>query len=92
MDSIDDEKFVLHAREGLVVHNLLDGALFRLGGRLLDCGCPGFERRGIEGIWEKVVDISCRRCTSHGGKVPIGRGPGARFGTIPSSYGMGKQT
>jgi hypothetical protein len=54
MTSIDDEKLVLLARERLVLHDLLKEALLRLGGQLLDCGCPCFERCGVEGIREEV--------------------------------------
>lgn len=59
MASIDDEKLVLHVRERLVVHDLLEEALPRLGGQSLYCGCPGLERRAVEGIWEEVVIFSC---------------------------------
>jgi hypothetical protein len=58
MASIDNEKLVLHARECLVVHDLLEEALLRLRGQSLDCICPCFERRGIEGIREEVVFFS----------------------------------
>jgi hypothetical protein len=58
MASIDDEKFVLHGRERLVVHDLLEEALLRLGGQFLDCGCPGSARCGVEGIREEVVIFS----------------------------------
>ena len=61
MASIDDEKLVLHVRERLVVHNLLEEALLCLGGQSPDCGCPGFERRGVKGIWEEMVIVSCHR-------------------------------
>jgi hypothetical protein len=54
MASRDDEKLVLHVRERLAVHDLLEEALLRLGGQSLDCGCPCFERRGVEGIREEV--------------------------------------
>lgn len=51
MASIDNEKLVLHPRERFIVLDLLDMALLRLGRQSLeDCGCPGFERRGVEGI------------------------------------------
>jgi hypothetical protein len=56
MASINDEKLVLklvlHAsvRERFVVLDLLEEALLRLGGQSLDCVCPGFERRGVEGF------------------------------------------
>jgi len=68
MAGIDDEKLVLHVRERLVVHDLLEEAFLRLGEPLLDCGCPGFERGGVEGIWEEVVIFSCHRCISYGGR------------------------
>ena len=58
MASINDEKLVLHVRERLVVHGLLKEALLRLGGLSLDCGRPGFERRGVEGIREEEI-FSC---------------------------------
>jgi hypothetical protein len=50
MASIDDEKLVLRVRERFAVLDLLQKALLRLGGQSLDCVCPGFERRGVEGI------------------------------------------
>ena len=55
MASINDAKIVLHVRDRLVVHGLLEEALLRLGGLSLDCGCPGFERRGVKGIREEVI-------------------------------------
>jgi hypothetical protein len=58
MTGIDDEKLVLHGRERLVVHDLLEEAFLRLGGPSLDCGCPGFERHGVKGIREEVVIFS----------------------------------
>jgi hypothetical protein len=63
MASIDDEKLVLHVRDHLVVHNLLDEALLNLGGQSLDCGCPGFrvKRRSVEGIQEEVGIFSRHR-------------------------------
>ena len=70
MASINDEKLVLHARERLVVHDFLKDALLRLAGQsVLDCGCPSFERRGMEGIWEEVVGIRRHRCINCRGKV-----------------------
>ncbi len=54
MDGIDEEKLVLHVRERFIVHDLLEEALLCLGGQSLDCGCPGFERGGVEGIREEV--------------------------------------
>ncbi len=75
MVSIDDEKLVLHVRERLVVHDLLEEALLRLGGQSLDCGCPGFERHSVEGIREEVVIFSCHRCINYGGKVLMVCGP-----------------
>jgi hypothetical protein len=69
MASIDDEELVLHVRERLVVHDLLEEASLRLGGQSLDCGRPGFERRGVEGIREEVVIFSCHRYINYGGKV-----------------------
>ena len=60
MASINDEKLVLHARERLVVDDFLEDAFLRLGEQLaLNCGCPGFEGRSIEGIREEVVDFRC---------------------------------
>ena len=58
MASIDNEKLVLHVRERLVVHDLLEEALLRLGGQFMDCGCPGFKRRSVEGIREEEVVCS----------------------------------
>jgi len=52
MTGIDDEKLVLHIRECLVMHDLLEETLPGLGGQSLDCGCPGLEGCGVEGIWE----------------------------------------
>ena len=75
MASIDDKKLVLHGRERLVVHDLLEKALLRLGGQSLDCGCPGFERHSVEGIREEVVIFSCHRCINYGGKVLMVCGP-----------------
>ena len=76
MASVDDEKLVFHVRERLVVHDLLEEALLRLGGKLLDCGCPCFERRGVEGIREEVV--ICHRYINYGGKVLMVCGPSDR--------------
>ena len=90
MARIDDEKLVLHFRERLVVHDLLEEALFRLGGQSLDFGCPGFERRGVEGIREEVVTFSCHRCINYRGKVLVVRRPGARIKGGPSPLWDGK--
>ena len=78
MASIDDEKLVFHVRERLVVHDLLEEAFLRLGGQLLDCGCPSFERRRVESIREEVLVFSCHRCISYGGKVLMVCGPSDR--------------
>jgi len=75
MAGTDDEKLVLHVREGLVVHDLLEEASLRLGGLSLDCSCPGFERRGVEGIREEVAIFSCHRYINYGGKVLMVCGP-----------------
>jgi hypothetical protein len=56
MTSIDDEKLVLLGRERLVVHDLLEEALVRLGERSPYFGFPGFE--SVEGIREEVVIFS----------------------------------
>ncbi len=72
MARIDDEKLVLHVRERLVVHDLLEEALLGLGGQSLDCICPGFEWGDVEGVWEEMVIFSCHRYienTGAGGKV-----------------------
>ena len=60
MASMDDEKLVLHVRERFVVLDLLEEASLRLGGQSLYCVCPGFERRGVEGIREEGVIFCCR--------------------------------
>ncbi len=52
MSRVDDEELVLHVRERLVVHDLVDETLLGLTGQSLDCSCPGFERDSVEGIWE----------------------------------------
>jgi len=56
MARVDDKKLVLHARERLVVHDLVEVALLGLQGtgQSLDCRGPGVERVGVEGIWEQV--------------------------------------
>jgi len=69
MGRVDDEKLVLHVPERLVVHDLLEEASLGLGGVSLDCGCPGVERGGVEGIWEEVLVFSCHRCINAGGKA-----------------------
>jgi hypothetical protein len=85
MASINDEKIVLHVRERLVVHGLLEEALLRLGGLSLDCGCPGFERRGVgrysvkndfllslmHQLWRKGVNGLWTECKGRGRSVTL---------------------
>ena len=52
MSRVDDEELVLHVRERLVVHDLVEDTLCCFKGQSLDCSCPGLERGGVEGIWE----------------------------------------
>ena len=78
MTSINDEKLVLHVRERFVVFDLLERVLLRLRGQPLDCVCPGFERRGIEGIrgrrhqlWRKGPNGLWTECKDHGCPVTL---------------------
>jgi hypothetical protein len=64
MASIDDEKLVLHVRERLVVHDLLEAASPRLGGQ---CGRPDFERRSVEGTRQEVGIFSWHQLWRKGG-------------------------
>lgn len=71
MTRVDDEKLVLHVRERLVVHDLLEEAFLGLGrgGQSLDRGCPGVERGGVEGVWEEGLVFSCHLCINAYGKA-----------------------
>ena len=75
---------MLQDGERFVVLDLLEQASLRLGGQSLYCVCPGFERRGVEGIREEGVIFCCRR-------HQLWR-KGARIGAVPSPYGKGKLT
>ena len=79
--SLDDEKLMLHVREHFVVLDLLEEASLRLGGQSLDCVCPGFQRRGIEGFREEVAifflsstSIMAERCKNRGYPVTLWEG------------------
>jgi hypothetical protein len=70
MARVDDEKLVLHVRERLVVHDLLEEAFLGLGGggQSLDGGCPGVKGGGVEGVWEERLVFSCHlRINADGG-------------------------
>ena len=75
---VDDEKLMLHARERLVVRDLLEEALLGLGGLPLDRGYPGVKRGGVEGTGEEVRVVGCHQCVLVGRKMLTVCGPSAK--------------
>jgi len=49
-----EEELVLHARLRLGVNDPVDEAVLGIEGFSLDCGRPGGEGNGVEGIWEQA--------------------------------------